>query len=356
MGLFNWSSSSNSGSDQLPDIFPIPVTQKDFVQTDCEIIYARILTDVIDRTTGIPEKNQKHLWDNCVKSEKPDGLITLLAKAMVEKRELFLVLKDDVLREATEDEKTQIKDDYDKKLESKTGVFVSFKNYKKSDMIKFYSALEYCTVGSLYKSMNLAKAIQLKFDSMRASTALSDSGDIKKQAVLLAQALEKGLGVAIDAKDIIEVAKIDMTATNSATEFIDQKRSLYLGMPASWISGLTKTGLSDSGEGNQKDVERGLKPYFVSIIKPVCQALFGVQKLEFKTEDFTGLSTDLEMLKTLDVVSEDLMSMENKLDLVNKRFGFPKGTKGDPPKKPVVTVVDPNNPNPLPPQQTPTPA
>lgn len=318
---------------ELPDIFPFPWKEVEFIFNDVKTVYSRILTDVLERTEGIPDDHQALLWDNCVASETSDGLISLLAKGMVDKQDVCLIYRKDlkVIRKATATEETTIKEAY-KKGEKVDGIYVTFKNYDRSDMLKLYSALEYCTAHGLHKSMNLSKAMQLKFNDLRASVADGDKSEILRQATAIAEALKAGKDVAMDAKDLLETAKPDVTAASKAMEFIDQKRSFYLGLPASYITGLARQGLGDSGEGDTKAVERGLKPYYFSIIKPVIETLFGVTT-SFKSDDFAGLSASLEMLKTFEITEDVYLSEDNKRTLVNRRFGLAPKTKGDAPKK-----------------------
>lgn len=334
MGLAQWFGWGTSGSEgTLPDIFPLGMAQEEFVKIDVQNIYSKILTDVVDRTQGIPKFAEVSLWDNCLASEKSEGLITLLSKAMALKQELFLVYDKttQVLRKATAMEEQTIREDYKRQAKSVNGTYISFRNYTCSDMISLYSALEHCTIGALNKNMNLSKAVQLKLKSLRSSVAAIDSADVKAQAVTIATSLKEGRDVMLDAEDQIENATPDLTAVEAALDMLNQKRSFYLGLPASYITGKAPKGLGDSGEGDAKAVERGLKGYFTSIIKPVVETIFG-GTCQFKSEDFRQLSTALDTLRTLELVSDELMSMENKLELVNKLFGFPKGTKGGPPE------------------------
>lgn len=354
MSWFNWL--SGSAPTELPDIYPIPVAEKDFVSIDVINIYSRILTDVFERTSGIPEEAKNLLWDNCLASEKQDGLITLIAKAMVDKQDLFLVYRRDlkVIVKADPTEEAQIRADYKAKGESAAGVFITFKNYRKTDMVKFYSQLEYCSVGGLWKQGNLSKAVQFKFTDMRSSTGLADKEDVKVQAQALAKGLAAGKDIAIDAKDVVETLKPDLTATQSSIEFIAQKRAFYLGLPASYLTGELPGGLGDSGQGDMRATERGLKGYYFSIGKPVAEGLFKV-KTTFKSDDAENLSTALETLKTMDLTSNDYLSHDNKTKVVNKAFGFDENEKGDEPVKPdpAQQVPPPAVPpaNPPPPKQ-----
>lgn len=324
----------------LDDILPFPILLDAFVRNDVQSVYSKILTDTLERTTGIPEKSKKLLWDNCMGSESSDGLVTLLAKAMAEKGELYLVLDGEVLRKATSDEQTQIKADYKANAESKLGIYITFKNFSVNDMIKLYSSIEFLTIGGLYKSAGISKAIQLKMKNLRSSVALSDAGKAEDQARQIAKALKAGRDVLIDGEDTIETAKPDLTATTTAIDFINNKRAFYLRMPPTYFGDQASKGLGDSGKGDNKKVEAGLRNYFFSIIKPVCDALFSVTTT-FKSDDFDSITTALQALKDFEVTTEEFLSAENKTIIINKLFGLPEDEEGDGAPEPVVPPASP---------------
>ncbi len=122
---------------------------------------------------------------------------------MTEQKELFLVYVPsvNVLRKATTQEEETIRADYKKSGESKTGVFVSFKNYRRTEMLSIYSALEYCVIASLHKTLNISKAIQIKISELRASVSLKDESVARGQASALAKALAAGKDIFLDARD-----------------------------------------------------------------------------------------------------------------------------------------------------------
>lgn len=346
MGFFSFLS-KDSGNVEIPNIYPMPISDKDFVSIDAQNIYARILTDTFERTHGIKDDDQSLLWDNCLASEIQDGLITMLSKAMVDKNDLFIVYFKELrlIRKANSEETTLIKNGYKVKAEpvnlegGGVGIFVTFKNYRKSDMIKFYSALEFCSVGGLWKQSNLSQAIQLKFKDMRASIAANDATAAAPQAKALALNLAAGKDIALDGEDKIETAKPDVTATNSSLEMIDKKRAQYLGMPASYFSGEQTNGMGEKGTTDQKAVDRGLKTYFFSITKPVSDGLFGI-KSTFKSEDSESIGSALEVLKTMDSTTNEFMNQENKTKVVNKAFGLDEDEVGDEPEpEPVILPV-----------------
>ncbi len=332
-GLSTWFSflGATSTDNALPEIFPFPFLQDDFVSIDVVNIYSKILTDAFERTEGLSDEQQALLFDNCVQSESSDGLITMLAKAMSHKRDLFLkydrALK--VVVEVKGLEAEQIREDYKKTGKSALGTFISFKNYKRTDMLRLYSSLEYCTVASLSKNMNLSKAVQIKISDLRSSVGAADSSVAKNQALSVAEGLKCGKDVLLDAKDLIETAKPDLTATQSSMEFIAQKQSFYLGLPASYITGEQEGGLGDSGKSDAKAVERGLKNYYFSVVKPVATALFEA-KTTFKSDDFENIDTAINALKSFELTSDELMHVDNKRRIINKLFGLPPETKGGP--------------------------
>lgn len=335
MGLsefFGWTAGAES--TELPDIFPIPIAASDFIKTDIVSLYAMILTDVLERTHGLSDDQAELMFDNCVMSNSSDGLITLLAKAMAEKQDLFLVYEKavGVIRKATGQEATVIRADYEKIGESKTGVYISFKNYTRSDMVRLYSGFDYCAIGSMHKSMNLSKAVQLKMNDLRASVSLADSTTAKAQAKEIAQSLSAGKDVLLDAKDIIETSTPDLTAVKEAVLFITQKLSRYLGLPAAYLSGEQTGGLGTTGENDMRATERGLKNYFFSIIKPALKAIFGVD-VTYKSQDFRQIQSSMEVLKTFALVDDSLISADNKRIIMNKLLDLPEDAEGDAPEQ-----------------------
>lgn len=323
--FFGFKTGVVSDTSELPDIFPLTVLARDFVYTDVMNVYSKILTDCVERTHGIPDYAVSSLWDNCLQSEATYGLVTLLAKAMTEKADLFLVYNQalGVLREATETEREQIRIDYNTQNFSDIGVYVSFKKYSRTDMVKIYSSMEYCVVSALNKQMNLSKAIQFKMSSARASVGTIDSSFARAQAKAIANALTNGRDIVCDKDDDILTATPDITTVKESIAFLDAKRSFYYSMPLSYINGEQTTGISSTGEADTKAIERGLKQYFTSILKPTIDALFDVN-VTFKSHDFRTLTNGLEAIKTFELVGNEFLSMDEKKMIIQKLFDLDK--------------------------------
>jgi len=321
MGFFNFFTSSGNDSAELPDIFPLALVQKDFIRTDILSTYIKILTDTIERTHGLKKELESTLWDNCVQTDASEGLITLLSNAMTDQKDLFIVYVPSVkvLRKATGEEEKKIRDDYKKSGESESGVFISFKKYRRTEMLNIYSSFEYCIMGSLNKTLNISKAVQIKINDLRASVSLADSEVAKAQGKQIADALAKGKDVMLDKEDEITTASPDTSSTEKGISFLDAKRAFILGLPISYVSGLQTPGIGSTGEADMRAVERGLKQYFVSIIQPVIKSLFGVDT-EFKSQDFRQMDTALNVLKTFELVSDDYLSASSKREIVARVF------------------------------------
>lgn len=321
---------NNPPVSELPDIFPFPVAKTKFMKNDIETIFKMILIDTLERTYGIPEALTPLLWDSCLKSEKAQGLVTMISKAMVDKSDLYIVYDKatKIVKYANDQERTQIKNDYDRIGESSLGVYVSFTEYTTTDMMLLYSALEYCTIGSFFKKMNLSNAIQVKMNDMRASVSVPDAAPVIAQAQAIATSLGAGKDVLLDAKDILEALTPELESTNSASAFIDRKRAFYLRLPASYISGILGKSLNDTGEGDTKAVERGLRAYYFSIVKPIVERLFKISTT-YKSENNLKLELALSILKDFELTSEEFISKENKQKVINKAFDLPEDAKGD---------------------------
>jgi hypothetical protein len=324
VGLFSFfKPTAEYGQAGLPAIFSMSVKENDFRYNDIFQTYSKILVDTADRTHGLTEKEFQLLWDSCVQTEAQKGLITMLASALTDMSDLFVVYKSDVgvLRKANPDEEKQIKADYEKKASSEVGVYISFRTYHRTTMLRIYSDLEYCVLCSLHKSMNLSKAIQVKINELRSSVSLQDASVASDQARSMAKALGDGLDVMMDSKDIIETATPDTSTTEKAIAFLDGKRAYTLNMPMSYISGEQTGGIGSTGEGDMRAVERGLKQYFSSILQPVLKAIYG-KDTEFRSQDFREIGTALEAAKTVDLISNDYMSVEAKRTLIARLFGL----------------------------------
>lgn len=348
--IFGFTASSTK-AEELLGLFPLDVQQTQFVKNDVMNIYSKILTDVAERIDGLSDEQAALLWDNCVMSSSQDGLITMLAKAMYEKKDLFIVYDKalPIVREATSQEKVQIQTAYKgkaepAKLENGRGVYISFKNFDVTDMVKIYSALEYCTAGSLNKQMNLANSLLVKIKNLRSSVGAADKAVAEAQAKAMATSLQKGQSTLMDAEDMIETGKADIEPAKASSEYIAKKLSFYLGLPAAYIMGEQTGGMNANGEVDQNAVERGLKKFYFSILKPVYEALFEV-KPKYKSQNTRQITSGLETMKTFSLVGDEYFTRDQMLRIVRSMFDIDE-TEEEPDEIDVTPDPDPETPVP----------
>lgn len=306
--------------NEIEDIFPLDVCKADFIRNDMLSTYQKILTDTVERTYGVPKNAEQFLWDNAL-GDHGDGLVTMLATAMTDQSELYLVYKPSigVIRKATREEQVQIKKDYDKDGRSSVGIYVSFVKYKRTTMFKIWSAFEFCLLAGMNKQLNISKAMQIKVNELRTSVSLNDSQIAIDQAKNIAAALKRGNDVLIDKNDEIAILNPNMDASEKSMSFLAQKKAWILSVTAAYLSGDQTGGIGSTGENDTNALETGLKQYFVSIIKPVFDLLFGTD-VKFRSKDFRNLTASLEVLKTFDLVSDENISRESKQEIVARVF------------------------------------
>lgn len=317
-GLFG---GGDSGSCGLPEIYPLSLRCAAFMESDILATYMKILTDTTERTHGLKDDQWPLLWDSCVQSQSSKGLVTMLAEAMLGQKDLFVVYipSVQVLRLADQAEMRTIADDYKREGKSKAGVYISFRCYRKTDMLRVFSEMEFCALASLHKTMNLAKAVQLKMNDMRSSVSLSDATVTIDQAKSIADALRAGKDVMLDAKDSVTTSTPDIGPTKASIEFLDAKRAFHLSLPLAYISGLQTGGIGATGDADARAIDRGLKQYFVSIIQPVLEAVFEID-VEFRSEDGRQIAEGLDVLKAFELVSDTYLSAETKRTIVARAF------------------------------------
>lgn len=330
MSFFSFSKKTAEGSG-LPAIFPFSMESEPFVEIDVMATYTKILVDTLEKTHGITENIKPLLWDNCSQDEANKGLVSLLASAMYKKSDLFLVWAKDVnvLREATSQEREEISQAYKEKRAPKPGtIYISFKKYSRTDILKIYSGMEYCVINSFHKTINVAKALQFKISELRASVSLIDSEVARTQAKSMSEALGDGKDIYCDSKDLITTSAIDITPTEKAIAFLNTKRAYYLSAPLSYITGEQTPGIGSTGEQDTRATDKFLSEYFFSIISPVLSKLFGLNTT-FKSRDFRHINSGLAAMKAFDTSGDQFISLETKRDIICSMFDLDSKKEAD---------------------------
>lgn len=305
MSFFNFGSGAST-TLYIDKPFQLNLADTVFVENEITGLYEKLLMDCYSRSNDL--KESPIYFDNCLASENNQGLISLLSDAMYKKTDLFLVLKSDVIRLADTEEKTKIAEDYKKTGKSSIGVYCSFKDFVKTDMLKVYYSMLFNVFDTTNTQMNISKSIQVKINKLRDLVSLSAKDSTVPQAKDLVDALKNGKGIMLDKDDEIAAIMTSLDPVKAGIELVNSKVASTIGMPLSYVNGELSAGLSSSGEGDSDMVERGLKPYFNSIWKPVVDKLMD-SNITFKSDSWRTLEPMLKyitVIETSDLIEKDV--------------------------------------------------
>jgi hypothetical protein len=296
--------------------FPFPISQVGYVGNRLMHLYSKILRDCYSRTAGIDDKLKPLFWDTVVKSygksNADKGLISLLADAMANRKDLFLIYRKDVLRTADNAETQEIKEAFERGKSAKGGGFwFSFRGFEMSLILDVLLSLQFAAMSTTYTGMNASKALQLKIHQLRVLVADSEKEAPQKQAKAIVDGIKNGNSVLLDALDKVETTAVDMTSTKTSIDFIGGLIAETLNMPLYYVNGELQTGLNATGEADNSAVERGLEAFFNSIFKPVVDELFNLQ-VSFVSEKWRLLLSSGSALKTLESISEQIIPLRVK--------------------------------------------
>ena len=122
----------------------------------------------------------------------------------------------------------------------------------------------------------------------------------------------------MDGEDKTELTNFDPEPMEQALEVLYGLMSMMSGLPRAYVAGQMTSGLNATGEADEMAVERGLRFYFNSIFKPVCDLLFGC-KLVYKTSNWRKFAEIAGQLPTLEMT--ELISKEIKERLIKEVVG-----------------------------------
>ena len=277
-------------------------------------IFRKILTDCYEHAADFQKGKEIALWDSVVFTQARRGLISILAHAMTYKEKLYLKLDEGYVRKATEAEKKEI----DADPSGKKGLCVDFSDFHRATIVLILASLVELLLKNANTALNISKSILLQINGLRENVANANAGEVIEQAKAIAQGLKNGTGGLLDAGDIVKLPTFDTNPMEQALDVLYGLMSFITGLPRAYISGELTTGLSTTGEADEKGIERGLTFYFNSIFKPVCDKLFG-GSLVFKTSNWRKFAEIANLLPTLEAT--DMVPEEYKTKLIKELFG-----------------------------------
>jgi hypothetical protein len=270
--------------------FEISLKKKDFIEIKTENLYKKILFRCYSRTEGANDPIKiASLFDSKESSGASKGLISLIANAMAFKQEIAIVFTVGIARIATFEEKQLIEKDYKDNSKSDKGVLINFKEYLLSDLVTSYYSMIYDILVSMNTQVGLAKALQIKISSLRATVSVAGKEEPIQQAKDVNESLKNGRSVLLDKNDAVETLTINSDSIKNAIMLVNSQLATDLGVSLSFVNGELTTGMSATGEADSNADEYGFQDFFNSIFKPICDKLYS-WNLRFVSDDWRYFS------------------------------------------------------------------
>ncbi len=304
-----WGFGKTKAYDTELDIkFDMGLESKPFCKWFVTELYRNVLTDCYNKAIGIKEDDDDMFFDSCVTTEAAKGLITLLAEAMESKTKIYLSYDKGVVLAIKDVKEQQDIDARAAKGNLKGAAICDFSSYTKTDLLRVCAGLSYATIKATHTGLNIIQALQVKISKLRESVANSDADRIVADSKTGAKAIKEGKAVLLDKDDEIVIPTYDISPTEKSISLINGLCANFLGgFPLSYVNGaLASGGLSTTGEGDDITVNRALKGYFKSVLRPVFKSLTGTT-LTFKEDSWRkldSLSRLIPMLETTDLIDE----------------------------------------------------
>lgn len=302
------------GTESITDMtypFIVEVDAELFMKLKIEGLYSRILRDCIKRSIWQHKDKgtiERSFYDCFENSENNCGLVSYIAKAMYAQQTKTLVWKDGVLREATRDEAKQIKENYKAVAKSHDGVIINFKDYELTRILRHYFRQMYEVNLARTTTVNTAASLKIQIDKLREMISNSEAEQAIKQAREIANALQNGRPVLLDSLDKVEgLSTVNTEPLIVARDAIYSEIAQQTGLTTSYVSGEATTGASVIGDADINREAEAIEPYWLSIWKPIVTNLYGVEKIEYRTDKWRAMESKLRsvsILETLDTVTD----------------------------------------------------
>ena len=297
--------------------FCVELKAADFVDFKVITLYAKILRRCYAKSSGLSDEQAANLWDSVDLGDAQHGIINKVSFAMAKKKELILFKDGGIVREAEQAEEEQIKKDYEERGRSDKGVYLNFKKYAMTDVLRLYMAFIFEIIRGAWVNVNLTKALQLKIADARKTIAASDAADPMQVASNVVNALKDGKSVFLDAGDEVKTTDLQTQAVKDALSLVYGLLAGELGVSTSFICGELTSGMAVTGEADVNANEDGIKDFFNSVFKPIMDKLFGVS-LKFKSDNWRRIKEFAQIIPFVETA--EYISEEKKRELLERLF------------------------------------
>ena len=292
---------------------------EEFIKFESRSLLRSICFDSLARVTGIKPENIPMLYDSPSASGSPFGLVSLLVDAMMSKNDVYIVIKSGVLRAADSNERTMIDMDYSAKASSRVGWKFGFKEFNKMDRLELCLYLEKNAIEACEAGLNLSKSIGVKISKLREAVSLENESVAKAQAKVIVDAIKVGNPWYADSLDSIGCGEYDITPVKGVIEFVNTRKADIFSLPVAYFDGSQKASLSDSGDGTEKALNRGLHLFYMEHLKGVVDELFG--RTAFDWQETAKVDSAVSLMRAFDMTETGYMDEKEKIALVRRYLG-----------------------------------
>ena len=171
----------------------------------------------------------------------------------------------------------------------------------------------YWIIRATNTNVKISNSVLVKIAKLRELVAKEDAEDVIKQAKEINDAIKKGNSIIADKDDTMERLEINSQATKDALDVAFSLVSGLIKMPLSFVNGELTTGLTQTGDSDNLAIERGLKNYYYTILKPCTEKLFET-KTRFSSDNTAKLKTLIGILPQLELST--LLTDEEKRAII----------------------------------------
>ncbi len=306
--------------DNLSLCFDLSLSEKNFVDYMVSDLYQSILTMCFDKIIfpdaeqDFKDKITPSFYDNLSVEGINKGIIKNLAYGIVQNQKVFLVnasAGDNIIvRQGTQEELQK----YEKEQGNiKNQIQMDFTKYNQSKALKLFYSMIYWIIRATNTNVKISNSVLVKIAKLRELVAKEDADEVIKQAKEINDAIKKGNSIIADKDDTMERLEINSQATKDALDVAFSLVSGLIKMPLSFVNGELTTGLTQTGDSDNLAIERGLKNYYYTILKPCTEKLFET-KTRFSSDNTAKLKTLIGILPQLELST--LLTDEEKRAII----------------------------------------
>ena len=329
MGFFSFWNNESGNTTELVAPYTFGIKERIFIDVKTQNLYERIMKRCFHKTSGYNKKNSDNIsysvFFNSEEGSQDNGTIPLVARAMTDKARIYLVYDSNtgLVKKANSDQQKIIDDKYNTVNNTVSslgaglfGMKLDFSKYIMTDLVKCYMGMIYSIMKSANTQIKLSESLQIKIDKLRENISTNSKDDANTQALGIVNALKDGHSILISAGDSVVQTIINSESIDSALDMVNSLLASDIGLSLSFVSGKLTSGMSATGDADINYEDTGIKDYWVSVWKPICNKLYDSPDVKYKSDRWRSLESAMRSLTLIE--NSGIIPEETKQKLVNE--------------------------------------